>query len=162
AGDPSDNYLLSRTSYDWQSVQSGQRMQIFVREQMVEEYPLFAPPSSNYASQCTVHRNSIYSGGSPDLKTRVITSCSMPCGPEAGTASDLCTPDVTDKKQIEMTYVVPTGDHSVWDRPSRIVSRYVNSAEQVVKTSEKEFYYDGLALGAATRGRLTQEKTKLS
>ncbi len=58
--------LLSRTLYDWRTRADGPRTQVYLQEQRVEEFALY-PQFGAGASQCVVHRNSIFlSNGAAD------------------------------------------------------------------------------------------------
>jgi hypothetical protein len=151
--------LLSRTTYDWRPLPSGVRTQVYLQEQRIEEFVLYSDqPAGTFEDRCVVHRNSIIgSNGLPDRQTRVHTSCSMPCD-EAQTSDDLCAPRPIGKKQVDTTYADPHPDasHRIWDRPSAVVTTYVDQNHDVQLSGFAQFEYDGLVSGV-DRGNLFHE-----
>ncbi len=155
--------LLSQTRFDWRTREAGVRTQVWLQEQRVEEHPLYAD-FGGAASQCVVHRNSIFrSGGEADPQTRIQSTCSMACA-GAGDADALCAPAPPGKKQIETTWAEPVAGAArpVWDRPAEIVTRHVDAAGSLRTTAFVRHVYDGLGLGHVDRGNLTAEVARIA
>ncbi|MEZ4278469.1 MAG: RHS repeat-associated core domain-containing protein [Myxococcota bacterium] len=154
--------LLSRSSYDWRTVPDGVRTQVYLQEQRVEEHALYADFGDG-ASQCVVHRNSIFRpDGAADPQTRIQTTCSMACA-GAGESDALCDPEPPGKKQIDTTWAEPVAGAArpVWDRPAAIVTRHVDANGALQTTAEVYDVYDGLVHGLVDRGRLTTEAARV-
>ncbi len=154
--------LLSRSSFDWRTVSDGARTQVFLQEQRVEEHALYADFGDG-ASQCVVHRNSIFRpGGEADPQTRIQSTCSMACD-GAGESDALCETAPPGKKQIDTTWAEPISGAArpVWDRPASIVTRHIDATGALQATAEVYDIYDGLAHGLVDRGRLTTEAARI-
>ena len=155
--------LLSRTRYDWRVRADGPRTQVYLQEQRVEELALY-PQFGAGASQCVVHRNSIFrANGAADPQARIQSTCSMACT-GAGSSDQVCTPAVAGKKQIDTTWAEPTAGAArpVWDRPAEIETRHVDAAGVLQTTAVIRHAYDGLAVGMTDRGNLTSEQSAIS
>ena len=156
--------LLSRTSYDWRTVASGERTQVYLQEQKFEEFVLYSDAAAGvYEDQCVVHRSSIRAPEvGIDAYGRIHSACSMSCA-GAGVSDDLCEPRPAGKKQIETRYAdaVSWASHPVWNRPASIVTSFVND-EGVTKLSGVTTYaYDGLDSGT-DRGNIHLERNQVS
>lgn len=154
---------LSQTIYDWRVQAAGVRTQVYLQEQRVEEYALYAD-FGDAASQCVVHRNSIFlPGGEADPQTRIQSTCSMACA-GAGDSDALCDPAPPGKKQIDTTWAEPVAGAArpVWDRPAEIVTRHVDASGTLRTTARVRHVYDGLGLGFADRGNLTAELARIA
>jgi RHS repeat-associated protein len=154
---------LSQTTYDWRVRTAGVRMQVYLQEQRVEEHALYAD-FGGAASQCVVHRNSIFlPGGEADPQTRIQSTCSMACA-GAGDSEALCDPTPPGKKQIDTTWAEPIAGATrpVWDRPAEIVTRHVDASGTLRTTARVRHVYDGLGLGFVDRGNLTAELARIA
>ncbi|MEZ4331994.1 MAG: toxin TcdB middle/N-terminal domain-containing protein [Myxococcota bacterium] len=155
--------LLSRTLYDWRTVEDGVRTQVWLQEQRIEEHALDAPAGLE-ADQCVVHRNAIRGAdGGVDPWTRIQSTCSMACA-GAGDSDALCTPSPIGKKQVDTRWAEPVdaAPQPVFDRPTEIVARHVDETGALVTTSRVRRAYDGLASGLTDRGHLTLEQSAIS
>ncbi len=155
--------LLSRTAYDWRSVADGVRRQVYLQEQRVEEFALYSPFGAS-ASQCVVHRNSIFrASGEADPRTRIQSTCSMACA-GAGESDALCDPAPPGKKQVDTTWAEPVNGASspVWDRPAEIVTSHVDASGSLQSTALIRHVYDALGSGQVDRGNLTAELARVS
>lgn len=154
--------LVSQSRFDWRSVAAGARTQVYLQEQRIEELAVYSPFGGE-ASQCVVHRNSIFgANGQADLATRIQSTCSMACA-GAGDSDALCTPAPVGKKQVDTTWAEPTSGavHPVWDRPAEIVTSHVDGSGSLRTTGMIRHAYDGLGLGLVDRGNLTTELSRI-
>lgn len=156
--------LFSRTTYDWRALADGDRTQIYLQEQRVEEFVLYSDGASAvYEDQCVVHRNSIRSSdGEIDPFGRIVTSCSMGCE-GALSSDDLCSPSPTGKKQVLTTYAEPRSGVSspVWDRPASIMTLFTDSTGVAEVAGFTSYSYDQLEEGV-DRGNLSRERNLAS
>jgi RHS repeat-associated protein len=156
--------LLSRTTYDWRTVDDGLRTQVFLQEQRIEESVLYSDePVGTYQDKCVVHRNSILDlSGSADPLTRIHESCSMSCE-GALSSDDLCEPAPVGKKHVQTLYAspIPNANHPVWGRPALIHTSYVDENSTLQVSGVTQYAYDGADTGI-DRGNVSRERTLVS
>ena len=164
--------LVQEKDYEWRTNTDGVRTQVFlIEEKIVNKAVDYGQNGSGVATpspadHCVLHRSSVRTGpGSNseiDEKTRVHRSCTMACGPSVN-PDDLCSGTNTWKKQTVTSYAEPIGNASIeiWDSPAEIVQTYGNGNEPPV-FSHKAYVYDDLAPGQISRGRVSEELTRVS
>ena len=144
------NRLLAKTSYVWRTRQSVGRTQVYMAEQKQEEMDLDHGPYS----RCLLNR-----GTPPDDHGRVGTTCSLSCKGAPATPGSCASPT---KGQVDTvtTWANPLKNSWVRERPSHVLTRYVNAKGALETLEEKWFYYDGTGADGLPSGQVKQGNVK--
>ena len=144
------NRLLAKTSYVWKTRHTWGRTQVYMAEQRQEEMDLDHGPYS----RCLLNRNH-----PPDDHGRITTTCSLSCKGAPATPGSCASPT---KGQVDTvtTWANPLKSSWVRERPSHVLTRYVNAKGALETLVEKWFYYDGTSADGLPGGQVLQGNVK--
>ena len=143
--------LLTKNSYVWKTRQSFGRTQVYLAEQKQEDFDLFYSGTYN---RCLLNRHH-----PPDDHGRVSTTCSLSCKGAPATPGSCASP-IKGQVDTVTTWANPNATSWVRERPSHLLTRYVNAAGALETLVEKWFYYDGAGADGLPRGQVLQGNVK--